>query len=161
MDYRLSFGLFASFLLAAVGFWVTSEHSMAIGFSVLSFIWVVLLINPKSPIRRSCLSVSSTLSITVENYGGFPPKGNRQYLTVYKTLRALSPIEVDKIVLTIDRNRIIPRDWESHKVAGDESEYLNFNRPEWLPNGNHRARLIAYTPYGYSKSEEFTIDVRD
>jgi hypothetical protein len=107
------------------------------------------------------LSVSSTLSITVEDYGGFLPKGNRQYLTVYKTLRALSPIEVDKIVLTIDRKRIIPRDWESHKVAGDESEYLNFNRPEWLPNGNHRARLIAYTPYGYSKSEEFTIEVRD
>ena len=161
MDYKLSFGLFASFVLAAVGFWITSEWHIAIGFSVLSLVWGILLVNPKSPIRKWCLSVSNRLSIVIENYGGFPPKGNRQYLTVYKTLRALSPIRIDKILLTIGRNKIIPRDWKSQEVTGDESGYINFDRPEWLPNGNHSARLIAYTPDGYSKSETFRLKVRD
>jgi hypothetical protein len=92
---------------------------------------------------------------------GIPPKGNRRYLTVYKTLRVLSPIKVDRIVLSIGRKKIIPHDWESYEVTGDESGYIDFDRPGWLPNGNHSARLIAYTPDGYSKSDKFTLEVKD
>jgi hypothetical protein len=139
---------------------ITAEH-IGIGFFVLAGIWGILFVFPKSPIRKWCWSVSNKLSITIEHYSGFPPKGNRRYLTVYKTLRALTPIKVDQILLCIGRKTVIPRDWKSHKVAGDESEYINFDRPEWLPNGNHSAKLIVYTPDGYSKSEIFTLEVRD
>jgi hypothetical protein len=164
VDSKFSLGLFISFILGAVvggvGFIIDSQF-IGIGFSILAIVWGILFLFPKSPIRKRCLSVSNKVSITVENYGGFPPKGNRQYLTVYKTLRVLSPIKVDKIILSIGRKKIMPRDWESYEVRGDESGNINFDRPGWLPNGNHSARLIVYTPDGYSKSKKFTLEVKD
>jgi hypothetical protein len=137
------------------------SECIGIGCFILASVWGILFVFPKSPIRKWCLSVSNKVSITIENYGGFPPRGNRRYLTVYKTLRVLSPIKVDKIILSIGRKKIIPRDWESYEVTGDESGFINFDRPGWLPNGNHSARLIAYTPDGYSKSKKFTLEVKD
>jgi hypothetical protein len=160
MDHKLSLGLFIGLIFLGVGFMVDSE-CIGIGFFVLAIVWGILFVNPKSPIRRWCWSASDKLSIAVMNYGGFPPQGNRRYLTIYATLRALSPIRVDKMLLSIGRKKILHFDWKSHNVNGDESGYVDFNRPEWLRSGNHSARVIAYTPYGYSKSEKFIIAVRD
>ena len=134
---------------------------VGIGLFALGLVWGILFFKPNSPIRKRCWSVSDKLSIAIINYGGFPPKGGRQYLTVYKTLRALSPIRVDKMALLIGKKKIVSYHWKSYEVTGDESDYVNFDRPEWLRNGNHSARLIAYTPHGYSKSEKFRLEVRD
>ena len=70
-------------------------------------------------------------------------------------------MKVDEILLIIARKKIVPLDWKSHEVTADESGYVNFDRPEWLHSGNHSARLIAYTPYGYSKSEKFILTIKD
>jgi len=134
---------------------------MGIGCLILVVLWGILFIFPKSPIRRRCWSVSDRLSIEKINYAGFPPKGNRKYLSVYHTLRALSTIKVEKILLSIGGREIIPLDWESYEVIGDKSGYVNFERLEWLSSGSHSARLIVYTPYGNSKSEIFRVEVRD
>lgn len=90
-----------------------------------------------------------------------PPKGNKQYLTVYGGLRTLSPIKVEKIVLSIKGEKLTSWDWKPHIVTGDEPRYMDFYRPEWLRSGDYSARLIAYTPDGYSKSEKFTLEVKD
>ena len=140
---------------------MTSLQCVGIGFFVLAGIWGILFVNPKSPIRSRCWSVSSILGVTIIQRGVYSPKGNRQYLTIYKVLRTLSPIRVDKVSLCIGRKRIISFDWKSHVIEGDEPGYANFNRPEWLLNGNHSARLIVYTSKGYSKSERFALKVRD
>ena len=134
---------------------------VGIGLLVLAFVWGILFIFPKSPIKKWCWSVSNKLSIAIIYYGGLPPGGNRNYLTVYGELRALSPIKVEKMILSIKRKKIISWDWKPHLVTGDESGYIDFYRPEWLRGGNHSVRLIAYTPHGYSKSEKFTLGVRD
>lgn len=63
------------------------------------------------------------------------------------------------MLLSIGGKKIIPFDWKPHDIQGDESGYVNFDTPQWLLNGNHSARLTVYTPYGYSKSQKFTIFV--
>ena len=152
-------GLFL-FFISLVTLWFFSKW-MGIGCLILVVIWGILFVFPKSPIRKRCWSVSDRLSIEKINYAGFEPKGNKMYLNVYYTLRALSTIKVDKILLSIERKKIIPLDWKSYEVTGEKSGYVNFETPEWLSSGKHSARLIVYTPYGYSKSEKFAVRVRD
>ena len=161
--------LFITFISLGIGLWFVSE-SIGMGCFILTVLWGILFVFHKSPVRKWCWSVSDKLSIAIVYYGGHPPGGNRNYLTVYGELRALLPIEVDKVVIIIGikkkkiipwRKKIISWDWRPHVVSGDEGGYVDFKRPEWLSDGNHDARLIACTPYGYSKSEEFAIRVRD
>ena len=161
MKQSLRITLFITFISSGIGFWFISE-CIGIGCLILAGVWGILFVFNKSPIRKWCWSVSDIISIEIINYAGFPPQGNKKYLTVYNKLRASSPIKVDKVLLSMGRRKIIPLDWKSSKVSGDESEgYISFKRPERLRSGKHSARLIAYTPYGYSKSEVFTIEVRD
>lgn len=155
----LRIGLFL-LLISLVTLWFFSKW-MGIGCLILVVIWGILFVFPRSPIRKSCWSASDRLSIEKINYAGFEPKGNRKYLSIYITLRALSRIKVEEILLSIERKKMIPLDWKSYEVTGEKSGYVNFKKPEWLISGKHSARLIVYTPYGYSKSEKFTIRVRD
>jgi len=127
----------------------------------LACVWGMLFLFKKSPIRSRCWSVSNKLGITIRKDGAYSPKGNRQYLTVYTGMRALSPMRVDRISLCVGRRKIPPFSWKQHEVEIDEFGYVNFNTPSWLPKGEHSARLIVYTPEGYSKSEKFTLTVKD
>jgi hypothetical protein len=156
VDSKHSIGLVITLALTGFGFMFISEY-IGIGFFVLAGVLGILFVNPKSPIRSRCWSVGNKLGVTIIR----PATGNRQSLTVYEGLRALSPIRVDKIRLSIGRKKIIADDWESHEVAGDESRYIYFDRPKWLYSGEYSARLIAYTPEGYSKSDKFTLRVKD
>jgi hypothetical protein len=52
-------------------------------------------------------------------------------------------------------------DWKPTRVEADESKYVYFAKPDWLNIGEYKARLIAYTPDGFSKSEKFIVKVNE
>ena len=82
-------------------------------------------------------------------------------MAVYTRLIAQSIIRVNRIVIKIGCRGIASDDWKPCDVTADEEKYVNFNRPNWLSAGKHEAKLIAFTPEGYSKSKKFIIEVKE
>jgi len=154
MDFKFSLGLFIGFIVAGASFIIGSSHCIGISILVLTVIWGFSFVNPKSPVRKYWWSVSSKLGIVSLSKVGV----NDRYLTIYVGLRSVSVNQVDKICLKIRRKQLVS-DWQPTRVEADESRYINFTRPDWLHKGEYEANLIAYTPYGFSRSEKFLVRV--
>lgn len=135
-----------------------SQH-IGIAILVLTAIWGFLFVNPMSPAKKYWWSVSGKLAIMTLQTLGYKAKVDSEYISVWVELRPQSSIMVDKIVIKIGRERITSSDWKSHEVAEREHKFLDFKRPDWLGVGEHEAKLIAYTPEGYSKSRKFILEV--
>jgi len=91
---------------------------------------------------------------------GYKPTVRGELITVWVDLTPRSSIIVDRIALKIGRRRIYSFEWKSHEVVAHEHKFLDFKKPDWLGTGKYEAKLIAYTPEGYSKSEQFTFTVQ-
>ena len=125
---------------------------------IIGAIWGFLFVNPRSPVRKYCWSVSGKLGVVLIYNGRHNVGVGDSYLSVYVGLRALSDVQVDKINLRIMRKRLLS-DWKPKVIQGDNSQIINFPRPSWLHRGEYEAYLIAYTPDGFSKSEKFLVKV--
>ena len=133
---------------------ISYQWSNGLPFFIAGGVVIGLFVNPKSPVRRYCCSISGKLGVILID----GMNAGHKYLTAYVGLRAVSVIQVDKIILKIGGKRLLS-DWEATRVEADKSRYINFVRPDWLHVGEYEARLIAYTPEGFSKSEKFLIKV--
>jgi hypothetical protein len=155
MERLFSAGLAVGFFISGVAaILITISQQLGMALIVVAVIVGFLFVNPKSPVRRKWWSVSGELGVVVISKVGV----SREYLTVHVGLRAVSVIQVDKIVLRIARKQLLS-DWKSARVEADETRYINFTRPNWLHIGDYRACVIAYTPDGFSKSEKFSLIV--
>ena len=161
MERRFGIGLFISLILGGVGFLLEPHQYIGIAFFVLAFIWAYLFVLPFSPIKRYWWSASDKLVIMTIEEPGYKAKANSEYITVWAELRPRSSIIVDRIDIKIGRKRCTSFDWKSHTVASSEHKFVDFERPDWLCAGEHEAKLIAYTPEGYSKSGKFVVEVTD
>ncbi len=105
-------------------------------------------------------STSGKLAIMTLQTLGYKATVNSKVISVWIDLTSPSSITVDRLVLKIGRKEGIPSfEWKPHEVTVHEHKFLDFKRPDWLTIGKHEARLIAYTPEGYSKSKEFILEV--
>jgi len=154
MDSKLSLGLFIGFILTGASLMIGPSQCAGISVWVLTAIWGFLFVYPKSPVRKYWWSVSGKLGVVhIRNVG----ITNRD-LTIFVGFRAVSVIQIDKIVLKIGRKQLLS-DWEPRRVKADESCYIKFTRQNWLCAGEYNVRVIAYTPDGFSKSEKFPLTV--
>ena len=160
MAFEFSLGLLIGLLIAGASFVIGVSQCIGTTILALTVIWGFLFVNPKSPVRKYWWSVSDKLVITTSEEPGYKPKIN-EYVSIWVELITWSGITVDRVVMKIGRKAITSPDWKSHSVIHQEHKFHDFKRPTWLNAGKHRARLIAYTPEGYSKSREFMIEVRD
>jgi hypothetical protein len=160
VDYKFSIGLCIGFVVGGVGFVIGPSQWVGIAFLSLAAVWGFLFINPRSPIRGRWWSVSNKLGIGIMSYTRPSVGIGNQYITIYMWLRAMSDIQVDKIVLQIGHKHLVS-DWDSRIIQGDETRYINFTRPQWFSVGQYEASLIAYTPYGFAKSGKFPVKVKD
>jgi hypothetical protein len=136
----------------------TSQY-IGIAILVLAVIWGFLFVNPKSPVKKHWWSASEKLMIMTLQTPGYKATVNSGYISVWIDLTSHSGIMVDRIVMKIGWERITSFDWKSHEVMAREHKFLDFERPNWLSAGEHEAKLIAYTPEGYSKSGKFILEV--
>ena len=117
-----------------------------------------LFVNPKSPLRKHCYQIPGKLGVQIVNDGRNNINVSGEYLTIYLGLRAIVDIKVDKVDLKIGHKKPLPSDWKPRVIQGDETRYINFQRPSWLGKGKHQAYLVAYTPEGFSKSNRFIVE---
>jgi hypothetical protein len=160
VERQFGVGLAVGFLISgAAAILITVSQQLGIALIVVAIILGFLFVNPKSPVRKQWWLVSGKLGVVCINNRGFGNVGvGDKYLTIDIGLRAVSVIQVDKMVLKVGRKQLLS-DWVSKRVEADEIQYINFIRPSWLCAGNYEAYLIAYTPDGISKSEEFPLIV--
>lgn len=155
MERLFGAGLAIGFLISGVvAILITISQQLGIALVVVGIVLVFLFVNPKSPVREKWWSISGKLGVVLIHKMGV---GN-EYLTAHVGLRAVSVIQVDKIVLKIGHESLLS-DWKSTRVEADETRYINFIRPNWLYAGDYAACLIAYTLEGFSRSEKFTLTV--
>ena len=137
--------------------------SQYIGITILTLavIWGFLFLNPKSPVKKYWWSIPDQLKILTLQTPGYKATVNSEYISVWVDLTSRSGLIVDKIGLKIGRQEaIISDEWKPHEVITREHKFLDFNRPDHLNTaGEYKARLIAYTSEGYSKSGEFILEV--
>ncbi|OGN90712.1 MAG: hypothetical protein A2158_03865 [Chloroflexi bacterium RBG_13_46_14] len=136
--------------------------SQCIGIVILGLtaIWGFLFVYPKSPVKKYWWSALGKLTImTPPQTPGYKSTVNNELISVWVDLTSWSGIMVEKIVIIIGREKTPSFDWTSHEVMGREHKFLDFKRPSWLGTGEYEAKLIAYTPEGYSKSEKFILEV--
>lgn len=137
-----------------------SQYTVAILLFVLAAIWWFLFLNPKSPVKKCWWSIPDKLMFVIPQELGYKPTVNKEIISVWVNITAPSGIMVNKIDLKITQKEGIPSfEWKSHEVIAREHKYLDFKRPSWLSTGEYKAKLIAYTPEGYSKSGEFILEV--
>jgi hypothetical protein len=166
VDPDLRFGVFISLILGGVptvivGILSLSEACLYVGIPmlVLAAIWGFLFLCPKSPVKKHLWAIPDKLMFTTPQELGYEPKVKTECISVWVDLTSLSGIMVDMIALKIRWRKGIPSfEWNSH-VLNKERKYLDFKRPDYLNAGKYKARLIAYTPEGYSKSREFILEV--
>ena len=167
MDFNLRRGLFISLTIGGmaamtVGILSFAEASLCVGtvMLMLAAIWWFLFLNPKSPVKKYWWSIPDKLMFVVSKELGYKAKVNSEYISCWIDLTSQSGIKVDKIVLKITQKERIPSfEWKSHEVVAREHKFLDFKRPDWLGVGEYEAKLIAYTPEGYSKSRKFILEV--
>ncbi len=147
----ITIGFFISGVLAIL---IAISQQLGFALIVLSIILGFLFINPKSPVKRKWWSISGRLGIVCVTKVGV----SNEYLTINTGLRALSVVQVEKIVLKIGRKQL-SSDWKAIRVEADECKYVNFKRPNWLHAGDYKAYLIAYTPNGFSKSNQISLRI--
>ena len=111
---------------------------------------------PKSPVKSKWWSASNRLGITLAD--------DTDTVSIYKDslirvgLVAVPSIQVDKIILKIAGNKPFGSDWESKIIKGNEAPHIRFPELQELDKGNYDARLYAYTPNGFARSEKFTVE---
>ena len=166
MDFNFRRGLLISLICGGaiamiIGILSVAEASLYVGGTMLvvATIWGFLFLCPKSPVKKYWWAISDKLMFRVPQEPGYKAKVNNGVITVWVDLISSSSIIVDRIVLKIERKKGIPSfEWNSHMVE-KEHKFLDFRRPSWLDVGKYEARLIAYTPEGYSKSGKFILEV--
>jgi hypothetical protein len=179
MDSNLRRGVLISFIIAGVvamivGVRSLNEASIEVGIAllILATIWWFLFWNPKSPVKRYW-SLSDKLMFVIPidrvykstvrgeyiSELAYKPTVSKEIISVWVDLRSQSSYLVEKIVLKIGRRGIRSFEWSSHEVLAHEHKFLDFKRPGWLRAGEYEAKLIAYTPEGYSKSRKFILEV--
>ena len=159
MDSKLSLGLFIGFVIAGASLMIGASQCVGIAILVLTAIGGFLFVNPMSPVKKYWWSASGKLVISSLQTPGYKAKVDSEYISVWVELTSWSGILVEKIVIKIGQKKIASFDWKSHDVITREHKFLDFKRPDWLGVGGHEAKLIAYTPEGYSKSSKFLLDV--
>lgn len=139
---------------------ITVSQQLGIGLILVSFVLLFLFAYPKSPVRKYWWSISSKLMFAIPQELGYEPTVSKENISVWVDLSTHSVMMVNKIELKITQKEGIPSfEWKSHKVGGREHKRLDFKRPDWLGVGKYEAKLIAYTPDGFSKSDKFILDV--
>lgn len=138
---------------------IGASQCIGIAILVLTAIFGFLFVNKMSPVRKYWWSASGKLAIMTLQTPGYKAKANSEYISVWVELTSWSGIMVDRIIIKIGRKRITSFDWTSHEVKAREHKFLDFKRPAWLGVGEYEAKVIAFTPEGYSKSKKFMLEV--
>ncbi len=144
-----------------IGILSVSEASLFVGIVmlILATIWGFLFLCPKSPVKRYWWSIPDKLMFRTPQEPIYKATVSSEIVSVWVDLASPSSIMVDRIVLKIGRKKgILSFEWNPHVIT-TEHKFLDFKRPDWLDVGKHGARLIAYTPDGYSKSGKFVLEV--
>ena len=124
----------------------------------LAIVWGFLFVNPKSPVRKIWLSTSK-LGITPADGSVFGININEENFTIRVGLVAVPAIRVDRISLKIGRIKVWASNWKPMDIKAVEAPYVTFPKPHQLGKGQYYAKLKAYTPEGFSKSNQFLIKV--
>jgi hypothetical protein len=144
-----------------VGVLSMAEASLCVGIALLTLaaIWCFLFLYSKSPVKKYWWSIPDKLMVVTLQIPGYKAKVNDKNISVWIDLTSSSGIMVDRIDLKIERKRGIPSfEWNPQAIR-KKYKFLDFQRPDWLRAGKYKAKLIAYTPEGYSKSGEFMLEV--
>jgi len=142
--------------------WIKLEAG--IGLLIAATIWGILLVNPKSPVKKRWWS-NSKLSIAIDGEATY---SHEHILRVDMDIMALSEVDIESIYLEL-KGKHLSSDWDSNSKpywesrgkAGHDCLEICFDIPDWVPSGRHTVRLIAITEEGRSKSPTFTIDIPD
>jgi hypothetical protein len=140
---------------------VDISQQVGIGLIIIACILALLFICPKSPVRKKWWSASGKLAITLADDSKVGVSVDEGNIIVRVGLIAIPSIQVDKITLRIGRMKPCVSDWKPMEVKAVESRYINFQKPSEISKGCYNARLCAYTPDGYSKSNKFSLEIYD
>lgn len=160
MERRFSVGLVLGLGISGVAcLMIDVSQQVGIGLLIVGFIWWLLFINPKSPVRERWWSTSGKLGIQVVRNADIKLGVGEDEFTVYIGFVAMPSIQVDKISLKIGRMRLWASNWAPREVAATEAWYVSFLKPHELGTGRYDGKVYAHTSDGCSKSERVSVIV--
>lgn len=158
MERRFIIGLSTGLVVSGACLMIPSIWQVGLGLIIIGSILLILFICPMSPVRRKWWSISDKMGVVYKKVSQYDIKVHEESFIIFIDLRPTSDIQIDSIILRVG-HKSIQSDWKPKSINDMGVHILNFKRPDWVTSGCYKARVIVYTPIGFSKSKEITINV--